>query len=163
MFTAIDYIFGAIILIFAICCLVKGFVNELFGKAAVILGILGSVLFYSDAAKFFEGKVESQTIRNILGFILLFIAIFLILKIIGLIISKIFEISILKSLDRILGLFFGIVEGGAIVGFLIFLLTIQPFFDPTKLLTDSMFYSFFEKLIHSPEVKDIVAYVWKFS
>ena len=45
----------------------------------------------------------------------------MIVKIIQAIISKIFEWNILKSLDRTLGFFFGILEGFVIVGLFVFL------------------------------------------
>ena len=153
-FTVVDYIFLAIILIFALAALIKGFVNELFGKASWILGILAGVLFYADIAVLLENKIASVVIRNICAFLLLFVVVFLAIKIIGMIISKLFEVSILKSLDKALGLFFGLVEGCAIVGFIIFLINLQPFFDPKSLFQDSFFYSIFLKVITSPEFKE---------
>ncbi len=158
-FTVLDYIFGIIILIFALSALIKGFVNELFGKAAFVLGILGAVLFYSDISVLFENKIASSVLRNIIAFILLFIVIFLILKLIGMLISKLFEVSILKSLDRILGFFFGVIEGSAIVGFVIFILTIQPFFDASVILNDSCIFGIFNKIISSPEFKEVTTNV----
>ena len=158
-FTVLDYIFFVIILIFALSALIKGFVNEVFGKAAFILGILGAVIFYAEAGKWFIEKIPSETLRNIVGFVLVFVVVFLVLKLVGLLISKLFEVSVLKRLDRILGFFFGVIEGSAIVGFVIFLITIQPFFDPSKLLNDSFVYSIFCKIIASPEFKEVTSNV----
>ena len=41
------------------------------------------------------------------------------------IVAKVFESSILKSLDRTLGFIFGIVEGGAVVALIIFQLNLN--------------------------------------
>lgn len=158
-FTVVDYIFLAIILIFALAALIKGFVNELFGKASWILGILGGVLFYADIAAHLENKIPTSVLRNIVAFILVFVVVFLVLKLIGLLISKLFEVSILKSLDKALGLFFGLVEGCAIVGFIIFVINLQPFFDPRSLFHDSFFYTIFLKVISSPEFKEVTTNV----
>lgn len=158
-FSVLDYIFFIIILVFAFAALIKGFINELFGKASWILGILCGVIFYADLAVYFEQKIESSALRNVLSFLILFIVVFLVLKIIGAIISKLFELNILKSLDRALGLFFGLVEGCAIVGFIIFIISIQPFFDPLPLLNSSFCFGIYQKIIASPEFKEVTTHV----
>lgn len=158
-FTALDYVLGIIILIFAFAALFKGFINELFGKASWILGILCGVLFYADLAPHLEEKIASGTIRNILAFIIIFVVVFLVLKIIGAIIGKIFEMKILNSLDHALGLFFGLIEGFAIAGFILFLISIQPFFDAKSLLDASFFYGIYVKVIASPEFKEVTTHV----
>lgn len=158
-FSVLDYIFFIIILVFAIAALIKGFIDEVFGKASWILGILGGVLFYADLAVYFESKIASAALRNVLAFMLIFIIVFLVLKIIGAVIKKIFELNILKSLDRALGLFFGLVEGCAIVGFIIFLISIQPFFDPMPLLNESFCFGIYQKVIASPEFKEVTTHV----
>lgn len=157
--SVLDYIFFVIIFIFAICALVKGFINEFFGKAALILGIIGSVFFYDDVAKLFMGKIDKVVVCNIIGFVSVFVVVFLVVKLIGLLFSKIFQISILYSLDKVLGFSFGFIEGAAIVCFIIFLLQIQPFFNSTKLLNGSFCFSVYTKIISSPEFKEVTTNV----
>ena len=65
------------------------------------------------------------------------------------IIAKVFEWSILKSLDRTLGFIFGIVEGLAVVCLIIFLLTSQPFFNPENILNGSFYYNIANSLFHA--------------
>lgn len=158
-FSVLDYILFILILIFAFAALIKGFINEIFGKAAWILGILGGVLFYSQVAIYFKEKIASSALRNILAFVIIFVAVFLVLKIMGAIISKIFEMKILRSLDRALGLFFGLIEGFAIAGFILFLLSIQPFFDAKGLLDSCYLYGIYSKIISSPEFKEVTSHV----
>jgi membrane protein required for colicin V production len=65
------------------------------------------------------------------------------------IVAKVFEWSILKSLDRTLGFIFGIVEGGAVVCLVIFLLTAQPFFSTQALFDGSFYYNLVNGLFQS--------------
>lgn len=145
-FTIIDWIFSVIIIIFALSGLVKGFIDNVFGKLALILGIICACIFFDDAAEMAFKGIGNPALENILGFVSVFILVFLIIKIIQSIISKIFEWTILKSLDRTLGLLFGIVEGLAIVGLLIFILMTQPFFSIGRLFDGSFYYDLINRI-----------------
>lgn len=139
-FTVIDWIFGIIILAFALSSLAKGFIESVFNKLSWILGIIVACFLYKDAAKLFSGKIESQTMARIVAFIILFIVVFLIIKLVQTIMEKIFQMNILNSLDRVLGFAFGIIEGFAVVALIIFLFYYQPFFSTDKLFDGSFFY-----------------------
>ena len=139
-FVTIDWIFSAIILVFAISGVIKGFIDNVFGKIAFIAGIVLALFFYKDIAGGLLKDVKVQFAANIIAFLLIFVVTFLAIKLVQMIVAKVFEWSILKSLDRTLGFIFGIVEGGAVVGLIIFLLTSQPFFNPGIVL-DGSFYA----------------------
>lgn len=145
-FTIMDWIFSVIIVIFALSGLVKGFIDNVFGKLALILGIICACLFYDDAAAVILKGIGNPALENVIGFLLVFVIVFLVIKIIQTIISKVFEWSILKSLDRTLGLLFGIIEGLAIVGLLIFILLNQPFISVGKLLDGSFYADLINKI-----------------
>ncbi len=142
-FTVIDWIFGIVILTFAIVGLIKGFVENVFGKLSWILGIILACIFYDDAGNLVLSSINNTILRNILSFLIVFIVVFLIVKLAQVIVAKIFEGKILKSLDRTLGFFFGAAEGLAITGLSIFLLSVQPFFSVENLFDGSFFYSIF--------------------
>ena len=144
-FIVIDYIFVAVIILFAIIGVVKGFVDNIFGKLSWILGILGAFFFYERVATGFFGGIGNKIVANILAFLILFVVIFLIVKLLQVVMGKIFSGAILGSLDRALGFFFGIVEGIAVVALVIFILGNQPFFPVDNLFNGSFFYSLFEK------------------
>ena len=157
-FTVVDWICGIIILIFAIAGIIKGFVNNVMGKLALALGILMACMFYKTAGINLLASVENITFRNILGFLIVFVVVFLIVKCIQVIISRVFEWEVLKSLDRTLGFVFGAVEGLAVIGLLMFLLSIQPFFDVSGIFKDSFFYSLLN-IILSGKSKEIMSNV----
>ena len=157
-FTVVDWICGIIILIFAIAGIIKGFVNNVMGKLALALGILMACMFYKTAGNNLLASVENITFRNILGFLIVFVVVFLIVKCIQVIISRVFEWEVLKSLDRTLGFVFGAVEGLAVIGLLMFLLSIQPFFDVSGIFEDSFLYSLLN-IILSGKSKEIMSNV----
>ena len=49
-FGVIDWVFSGIILLFAIGGVIKGFIDNVFGKIAFIAGIILAYLFYKDIA-----------------------------------------------------------------------------------------------------------------
>lgn len=148
-FTVIDWIFGVLIVIFAISGLAKGFVESLFNKLSWIGGIIAGCIFYDDVATNILKTVENQVLANVLAFIIIFVVVFLIIKCVQIIISRIFELNILNSLNRVLGFAFGIIEGLAVVALLIFLLDAQPFFDASKMFNGSFFYGIVSTLFLS--------------
>ena len=145
----IDWIFGIIIVVFAVSGLIKGFVDNVFGKLAFIAGIICGWIFYKSMATSLLKDIKLPYAANILSFLLIFVVVFLIIKLAQMIVSKIFEWSILKSLDRTLGFIFGIVEGAAVVCLIIFLLSVQPFFDVTNLFDGSFFYGLVNSIFNS--------------
>lgn len=148
-FTIVDWVFSSIILIFAIGGVIKGFIDNVFGKIAFVAGILLGYLFYKDIAVTLLKDVKVPFAANVIAFLLIFVVTFLVIKIVQMIIAKVFEWSILKSLDRTLGFIFGIVEGAALVCLLIFLLTAQPFFDVRPIFEDSFYVNVVTSLFNS--------------
>jgi membrane protein required for colicin V production len=148
-FVTIDWIFSIIILIFAVSGLIKGFIDNVFGKIAFVAGILLAYLFYKDVATGLLKDIKIPVAANIISFLLIFVVTFLVIKIIQMIVAKVFEWSVLKSLDRTLGFIFGLVEGGAVVCLIIFLLTAQPFFNSMTILDGSFYYNIVNSLFHS--------------
>ena len=66
-------------------------------------------------------------------------------------VQKIFSGAILKSLDRFLGLVFGLVEGVAVVCIILLILTAQPWFNTDSILKGSLFLKYLEPVISIPK------------
>ena len=148
-FATIDWVFTVVIILFAISGLIKGFIDNIFGKIAFIAGIILGYFFYKDVAAIFLKDVKVPFAANIIAFLLIFVVTFLVIKIVQMIISKAFEWSILKSLDKTLGLIFGFVEGAAVVCLIIFILSSQPFFSVRSLFDGSVYYNIVTSLFNS--------------
>ena len=150
----IDWIFLIIIGIFMVVALIKGFVNELFGKASWIIGIILAIFSYSKVSVMLQNKISNLILCNILAFLIIFAVSYIILKIIGAIIHKIFQMNILVGIDKTLGAAFGLIEGFAIVCLIMFIMNVQPFFDTSSLLANSFFYGLMNQYI--PQVKEVI-------
>lgn len=153
--TVIDFVFLSIILVFGILIAIKGFIEEFSGKAALILGIVCAVSFNGPATVFLQNKITYEWLAKILAFLGVFIITFLVISIIGKIISLLFQGKIMRGLDRTLGFFLGLLEGLLFVAFVYVVLTIQPFFDVQPLFQESFFAPLFEGLI-PPAVSDSI-------
>lgn len=140
-FTVIDWIFSIIIVAFAVTALAKGFIESIFNKLSWILGIIAAIFLYKSVAINILKSVQNPLLANVLGFILVFVVVFIIVKLVQTVMERIFQFQILKSLDRVLGFAFGIIEGAAVVVLLIFLLDAQPFFNTQNLFNGSFYYA----------------------
>ena len=157
-FTVIDFIFVALVLIFIIRCYLKGFISELFSMAAIVLGLLASLYFYKNGGEFLRNKFmpEMKTIPEILAFIALFLIVFLVIKLLEIMLKGIINEIKLGGADRFLGIIFGFAEGLAVVSLILFVLRIQPLFDPSSILSDSFFAGLLLPLITGAEINTSV-------
>jgi membrane protein required for colicin V production len=137
----IDIIFAVLILIFIVRCSLRGFIGELMSMASVVLGLLTAFLFYKNGGLYIREKFmpDMKVIPDILAFIALFLIVFILIKILELMLKEIIEGIRLGGADRFLGILFGLVEGIIVVSLILFVLTIQPLFDPAPILNKSFF------------------------
>ena len=149
-FAFIDIVFAIIILAIAISATVKGFIAELFGKAAFILGLVIAVMFYGKLYPYIVKWVSVVFFAQAIAFILLFVATFLLLKIIQHVIGSLFQSDIMSGLNRAMGFLLGIIEGLVIVSVILVVLNTQPWFDTTGLLADSFFARILSGIISQP-------------
>lgn len=148
--TFIDVVFTVIVFVFAIMATTHGFLKELFGKLAIIAGIVVAVLFSSKLSPHMEKFINNQAVCIVLAFILLFIAAFLLVKIIQTLIGSVMDGDILKSLDRVLGFVLGALEGLFIVCAILILVCAQPWFELSVVTDGSFYYKVLAKFIQGP-------------
>lgn len=146
----IDLIFILIIVALALIGLIKGFLDEVLGKVIPIASIWIAFMTFGYLMPTVEERIKIHIVAVICSFLIVFIATFIVLKIFQLILKKIFSGAILKSLDRFLGLVFGIIEGFAVVCLILLVLTAQPWFDSSSILTGSIFAKYLEPIISIP-------------
>jgi membrane protein required for colicin V production len=139
----IDFIFIALILIFALHAALKGFVREVFSTAAIVLGIVVAFYLYKNGAAFIRQKLpDLETVRvlpEILSFGCIFAVVFAFIKCIGRLLQDIVEGVRLGGINSFLGFLVGILEGLCVVAVVIFIFHIQPLFDPSPILATSIF------------------------
>jgi len=137
----IDYIFIFLILLMIVHGFFKGFIEELFSWAAIVLAIWTAVLLNPAAAAFIREKVMQnvRVVPEILGFAAVFILVMIVIKFLEKILKDVIAGANLGNVNKILGALFGLIEGFAFVILIIFVLSVQPLFDSSKILGDSVF------------------------
>jgi membrane protein required for colicin V production len=148
----IDYIFIFLILLMIIHGYIKGFVEELFSWAALILAIWAAVLLNPAAGAFIRQRTMQnvRVVPEILGFAAVFILVMIVIKLLEKILRDVIAGANLGTVNRILGAVFGLIEGLAFVILIVFVLVVQPLFNPAKILQDSVFAQIMLPLIRIP-------------
>lgn len=149
-FTFIDIVFLIIIAAFAFMAMIHGFISELFGKLAVIVGVVAGFYFCGLLAPHISKFIKIPAVDVVLAFILIFITAFLIVKIVQMIVGAIFSGEIMKSLDRVLGLAFGAIEGLMIVCCILILVKAQIWFDLNSLVDSSTAWKYLNPFLDAP-------------
>jgi len=111
----IDWISIALLSTFGITGFFNGFIKEVFSAAAWIVSL--SIAWFYGPLLFpiLEAHIETVEIIKALSFLILFLSFFLLLKFIGSTFSKISSVIGLKTVDRILGLCFGVLKVTAVL------------------------------------------------
>ena len=148
-FSVIDIVFILLTVLFVIRCFLKGFVSELLSMAAFVLGILASLFFYKNGAEFLRENFwhDLEVIPEVVAFIALFLIVFIVIKLLEIMLKGIIQGVKLGNADRFLGIIFGFFEGVAVISLCLFVLRIQPLFDPSEILSESVFARFLLPLI----------------
>jgi membrane protein required for colicin V production len=135
----IDIVFLVLVCLLVLRGGIRGFIREFLSWPTLALGTLGAVFFYKNGALFLERRFfpGMRVLPEILAFIGIFVIIFLAFKILEKILRDIVEGINLGGVDKALGAVFGFLEGAALTAFVLFLLVIQPLFDPAALLGSS--------------------------
>ena len=141
MLSILDIVFISLTGLLMIRCFFRGFVAEIFSMAAVIFGLLAAIILYKNGGILLKERFwpELDIIPKIVAFAAVFLIVFVIIKIIQLIFADVVQKIKLAGADRFLGLILGLAEGISVICFVIFILYIQPLFDPAEILSDSFF------------------------
>lgn len=111
----IDIIVLIVIGIFAIKGVFAGFINEVFGILGILLGYVLSFQFYSVFGGFFQGIVSNKKTAEVLGFVAAFLVIYIIVIVLGKLLSKFFKAINLGWANKSGGFLFGAVKSAVIV------------------------------------------------
>ncbi|MFQ6037888.1 MAG: CvpA family protein, partial [Candidatus Aminicenantales bacterium] len=103
---------------------VKGFIRQVVGLAAVIVGLLLALRYYEEGARAF-GFISSETLSQLLGFWLIFFGVLLLGWLVNRLLAKAAK-GPLKSMNHFLGAGLGFVKGLLICGVVVFGLIVFP-------------------------------------
>lgn len=151
-FPVIDLIFLILIILMLIHGYAKGFVEELFSWATFVLAMLAAVFFYAPGAVIIRKRVmeDVKYVPEILAFIAVFFIVMIFLKMLERVLKDIIMGAHLGGINKVIGAVFGLVEGFALTAIILFILTIQPVFDASKIIGDSIFAQILLPIIKAP-------------
>ncbi|NIM91068.1 MAG: hypothetical protein GTO17_08985 [Candidatus Aminicenantes bacterium] len=121
----IDVILISILALTSILGIVKGFVKQVFGLLAVIVGLILAVGFYSQASRLYLRFVSNEVLAHFLGFLTIFLVVLGLGWVSSYCLSKFIK-GPLKVLNNILGGGLGLLKGILICGVVVFALLVFP-------------------------------------
>ena len=137
----IDVVFIALIILMIVHGYVKGFVAEIFSWATIILALWMAVIFYQAGGAFIRTKTMAnvRVVPEVLAFVAIFIIVAFVLKMLEGLLQSVIQGAKLTTLNKVLGAVFGVIEGLAITTLILFVLRVQPLFDASNLIGESIF------------------------
>jgi membrane protein required for colicin V production len=119
--------FDVFIIIVVCYSIIRGLFRGLVKEVSSIMGVLGGFYaaysYYPVVAKLISGVVKDPSYLKILSFLIIFCAILIIISIIGVVIKYLLNVAYLGWIDRLCGVFFGLIKGILIVTVLFIILT----------------------------------------
>jgi membrane protein required for colicin V production len=94
-------------------------IKEISSLVGVLAGFYGAYSYYPLVAKPLSRWISDSGYLNILSFLIIFFAVFLVISILGVVINYLLKISFLGWVDRIFGAGFGAIRGALIVSVLL--------------------------------------------
>ncbi|WP_319562374.1 CvpA family protein [Marispirochaeta sp.] len=152
----LDYVFGAVILVMVVRCLIKGFIAEIVAVAAIGGGIIGGILFSGAGGELLSGVLGDSFWNRVIAFLVIFLAVYLVLKIAEGLLYRLIEAVNLENLDRALGFFWGLGEGLVLSILLLLILETQPFVDTRRIIDESLFAQFIEEVLPAVQIPGTV-------
>ena len=104
----------------------RGFIGEVLALACWVFAFWVAWMFGPALAEQFAGAISVPSVRVMLGYSLCFIAVLIAGAIVSYLMRKLVSGSGLSGTDRLLGMVFGLVRGGALVVLVVLLMKFTP-------------------------------------
>lgn len=127
MINWMDILIMLIILINVIMGISRGMIRGIINFIGIISAIFLSIFWFREIGKYISQYFTiRQEIANLLGFMLIFLGVCLIARIIELLLKGIFSLLFISWIDRLGGALFGFIKGSLWVGILLIVITLFP-------------------------------------
>lgn len=107
----IDWVILAVLAVSALISLKRGFVKEALSLASWVLAFIIARMFSANLATLLAGSIETESLRWIIAFAILFVGTVVIGAMLSHLIAQLVQASGLTGTDRVFGMFFGLVRG----------------------------------------------------
>jgi len=125
-----DYLLIAIAGLSMVLSLWRGFVREIISLIGLVAAFFAASRASGMAANLVNDWIPNTTVANIAGFTLVFIAVMVVVALVGALIRKLVDMADLTATDRTLGMFFGLARGLMLIG--LFFLIYTSYAKPDK-------------------------------
>jgi membrane protein required for colicin V production len=116
----LDIILGILLILSAFNGFSKGFVEELAGLVALILGIWAAIHFSGMMAHFLTSHLNFTFQHlSIAAFLITFILVVILVHLVGTLVSKVIKAASLGFLNRLAGFGFGVIKGALILSIIL--------------------------------------------
>lgn len=119
----IDIILLAIILLFGIIGLFRGFIKSIGRIVGLILSFVFATKLYGIISSILPSSITNQATRNLIGIIVMFLILAIISGLIVELLSKLFKLPVIDIVNRVLGFAFGAIEAILVLGFIFMFIT----------------------------------------
>ena len=133
-----DLLFLLIALFFVIKGFFRGFISEFMSMAALILGLIAALVFQSQVSSLLKDMIKSDTLRPLAAFFLLFLGTYILVKLVEMLLHNAIEAIKMNSLDRLLGIGWGLLETSVLILLVVFLVYHFKFKAGMSFLDDSV-------------------------
>ena len=113
--TVVDVVIIFVIVLSALFGLLRGFMKESISLAKWVIATWIAATFAPKLAPMLPAAVESEAVRQAISFASLFIIVFLLGTLVSHLVTRMLIKTGLTSVDRVLGLGFGVLRGGLII------------------------------------------------
>lgn len=105
----------------------RGVIAEVLTLVGLVTAIFVSIFWYTDLSLFLMKQFQwDQTLLNILSFIVIFVFVIIVFRLMENILKRITALLLLNWINNLGGAFFGLIRGSVIVSLLLFLLNVIP-------------------------------------
>ena len=120
-FTGLDLLIGGVIFISLLVGVFRGLIREVLSLVSWGLALWVGWRFFRQGSVYLEGMIGSEVVRQIAAFVILFIGVLILLTIASHFLSKLFKVSGIAFIDRLLGAAFGLARGALVMSIVLIL------------------------------------------
>ncbi len=143
----LDWLLAILLAYSVVRAAMRGFVQEAFSLAGLVLGFLFACWFYRGLALALHGLIASPPVAQLAAFILILIVTMIVASLLGKFLRRTVSAVGLGFLDRLLGALFGLLRGALLgVGLL---LALTAFLPTAPWIKDSLLAPFFLRTAHA--------------
>ena len=106
----LDIILIFSMLVSGLLALTQGFIKEILSLIGWVISFISVTVLMPDAGKFLRPFIESESLSDLITIGLIFLLTLMIWRIVSLLIVKIFKVTSISYIDRILGFIFGVLR-----------------------------------------------------